>query len=710
MLPLIAAAIPAELRDIPAWVGWRSVQREGRWTKEPVNIRTGGLAASDNPATWVDFQAAVANYKRLNCDGVGLCRTGDLTFIDMDGCVDANGKLLPFEWATKIWQAVSGRAYTEMSPSGRGIRAVCRGTLPPGRRQFNEPNLEHTGFGFYDDNRYCTFTGQVLPQCGPICDLSVELAQLHAELFPQPRLNGSTNGNGHHATWPSSLSDAELIDHARRAANGPKFSRLWGGDTTDYPSPSEADLALCCHLAYSTGRDSARMDSLFRQSSLYRDKWERQDYRERTINKAIELVTGVYDPDRERLSHPENWPTPEWIEDTRPALRDLEAAGEQAHSSGVEAGEKASPEIGTCSADPTQMVGDVERSLRRFVVLPDAAYLPLAIWAIGTHAAQHFECFPYVALLSPTKQCGKTRLLEVLETLVYLPWRGTAPTSAALYRMITKAPTLLLDEVEAFNSKNKSESTQAILAILNAGHRKGATVPRCDGPTHEVKEFPVYGPKAFAAIGRLPDTLTDRSIVVTMQRRTKGQKVERFLAARAKAEAKPIRDGVASFATAYQGAIGQAYRRLLDTDLEFLSDRNAEMWFPLFAICSVSAPDRVAELKRCAVTLCADKAVDDADDSLPLKLLADIKTVWPEGQDRCDTESLIEKLKAREESPWVEYQLSPRKLAKMLRPFCVEPRVVRIGARVLRGYEYSGLEAAFSRYLEVESATSATSQ
>jgi hypothetical protein len=140
------------------------------------------------------------------------------------------------------------------------------------------------------------------------------------------------------------------------------------------------------------------------------------------------------------------------------------------------------PGLNSHPADLTQIVDDVERFIRRFMVLPEAAYLPLAIWAMGTYAVQQFDCFPYIALLSPAKRCGKTRLLEVLETLVYLPWRGTAPTSAALYRMMTKAPTLLLDEVEAFNSKNKSESTQTILAILNAGHRKGATIPRCDGP------------------------------------------------------------------------------------------------------------------------------------------------------------------------------------------------------------------------------------
>lgn len=109
-------------------------------------------------------------------------------------------------------------------------------------------------------------------------------------------------------------------------------------------------------------------------------------------------------------------------------------------------------------------------------------------------------------------------------------WRGIAPTPAALYRMMMNCPTLLLDEVEVFNHRKatNSESLQAVLAVLNGGHRKGATVPRCEGKNNRVVHFPVNGPKAFAAIGKLPDTLSDRSIVVHMHRKAINQRVGRF--------------------------------------------------------------------------------------------------------------------------------------------------------------------------------------
>jgi hypothetical protein len=346
------------------------------------------------------------------------------------------------------------------------------------------------------------------------------------------------------------------------------------------------------------------------------------------------------------------------------------------------------------------LVSSVEDYIRRYAVLPQRAYLPTALWSIATYMPKAFGCFPYLALFSPAKRCGKTRLLEVLETLVSRPWRGTAPTAPALYRMLSDSPTLLLDEVEGLNRGNASETVQAVNAVLNAGHRKGATVPRCVGKKYELEYFPTYGPKAFAVIGRLSDTLADRSIIVTMQRRTEGQRIERFLAARANAEVKPVRDALADFAKGHSGEVEQAYSRLLDADLKSLGDRDADLWLPIFAVCTVAAPERVTELERCAVALCDAKAEGDVDDSLPLRLLADIREVWPTGEKQWDTASLIGELRAIEESPWSESEceLSPRKLARMLRPFGVQARKIRLEERTARGYLYEELASAFIRY------------
>ena len=189
------------------------------------------------------------------------------------------------------------------------------------------------------------------------------------------------------------------------------------------------------------------------------------------------------------------------------------------------------------------IISTVEGCIRRFCILPDAAYLPLATWAVATHVPLAFDAFPYIALLSPVKRCGKTRAMEVLELLCAKPQRVTTVSSASLFRTMEDMPTLLLDEVEALRNSRPSDTSQAVLAILNAGHRKGATVTRCVPPDWNVQHFPVYGPKVFAAIGGLTDTLADRSIRVAMQRKGPSQAVGlRFLQGRAKADALPLRE------------------------------------------------------------------------------------------------------------------------------------------------------------------------
>jgi hypothetical protein len=294
LLPLLADNIPLAFRSIPAWIGWRLTYvppangKPGRWTKEPINIRTGDLAESDNPSTWAEFHAAVRTYQRLGCDGIGLCRTDDLVFIDLDGVLGPDGELLSYPWSAKILEAIDGLCYIEKSVTGTGLHAIGRGTLPPGRRQWNDREREHTGFALYDKNRYFTMSGHGINRVSNLCNLTAELAALHGELFPA--VSNSANRSEPAHSKPGTLSDQELLNCAMRANDGGKFARLWRGQASDYPSASEADAALCLKLAFWTGRDPARIDALFRQSGLMRPKWEREDYRERTIRSACEMT------------------------------------------------------------------------------------------------------------------------------------------------------------------------------------------------------------------------------------------------------------------------------------------------------------------------------------------------------------------------------------------------------------------------------------
>jgi hypothetical protein len=353
-------------------------------------------------------------------------------------------------------------------------------------------------------------------------------------------------------------------------------------------------------------------------------------------------------------------------------------------------------------AEGMRVLAAVEVLITRYVVLPAPARLAVTLWAITTHVADCFDSFPYLSLSSPLPRCGKTRVLEMLELLCARPWRGTAPTEAALFRYIeANQPTLLLDEVEGLAGKKTSEREAAVLAILNAGYKKGQTVFRCVGASHKLQEFHVYGPKAFACIGTLPSALKDRCIVIPMQRRAPSDRVARFRSGRTKQETAPVLEAITCAAKAFGSEIKAAYSDL--PELSFLSDRDEELFAPLFSACAVLAPGRLEELESCARALCESKAGDALDDSLSLRLLSDVRAVWPRNQENVLSEGLMETLRALPESPWAaEVEINQRKLARLLKGFGVRPRTVRALDGRGKGYVLEELSVAFERYLPLE--------
>lgn len=189
------------------------------------------------------------------------------------------------------------------------------------------------------------------------------------------------------------------------------------------------------------------------------------------------------------------------------------------------------------------LLEDVRAFVRRFVVLTDGQADAITLWIAHTHVFDVFGITPYLAVTSAEKRSGKTRLLEVLELLI----RDALPTAnisdAALFRVIdSKQPTLLVDEVDAlFSNKSPREELRG---ILNAGYRRGAVVHRMGGSNNtSLQTFSVYCPKAFAGIGNcLPDTISDRSIPISLKRRTRDESVERFRLRDVEAEGHALRE------------------------------------------------------------------------------------------------------------------------------------------------------------------------
>ena len=284
--------LPQRLEAVRQWVCWRYEERDGKATKVPVNPRTGGNASSTNPETWGGIDDALRHYHQnpVRVSGIGyvLAPCDDVIGVDLDHCITATGTLEP--WAAAIVAKLD--SYAEISPSGAGLRIFLQGQLPEGGRK--RGNVE-----MYDRGRFLTVTGNHVEGTPlEVNERQAAIDALHAEVFADRRPAAPDRTA---AAQPVSLADADLLAKARAAKDGRLFSALWDGDASGYPSKSEADLALCNLLAFWTGNDSKRIDQLFRQSGLYRPKWDERHaadgrtYGERTCDRATDR-TDVYTP------------------------------------------------------------------------------------------------------------------------------------------------------------------------------------------------------------------------------------------------------------------------------------------------------------------------------------------------------------------------------------------------------------------------------
>lgn len=288
-------AIPQELRNLPNWVCWKAEKNERSHSgisKKPINPRTGGYAMSNNPQTWTDFDTACR--AAPDYAGIGFMFGGSGYFgVDIDDMPEELEKFRNGNEDNIISEFVNTlQSYTEFSQSKTGIHIICKGKLPKGGRK-----KVHSfgGFEMYDTGRFFVMTGDYCSEYMDITDCTESIKPLHSkyigsgrEPVPQVRRR-ATIGTAN-----------DIISAAMNSKNGAQFKALYSGDFSAYGSHSEADLALCNMLAFWCGCDADKMDSLFRQSGLMRDKWDRKQsgttYGAITIQKAIAGCSEIYTP------------------------------------------------------------------------------------------------------------------------------------------------------------------------------------------------------------------------------------------------------------------------------------------------------------------------------------------------------------------------------------------------------------------------------
>ena len=369
--------------------------------------------------------------------------------------------------------------------------------------------------------------------------------------------------------------------------------------------------------------------------------------------------------------------------------------------------EPEAPKVEEDAPDPlppaiiTDLLDDVLSFVDRYVVLPgDHERSALALFVAHSYAIDGAHCTPYILVVSPEKRSGKSRLLQVLELLVATPWGVIGTSEAAMFRKIAKdRPTLLLDEIDAIFGSH-TERTEPLRAILNAGNRPGATVARCVGESKDVEDFPIFCAKVLAGIDtghRIPDTIRDRSVTINMTRKTRGEPVERLRHRVADAQAEPVRIELEGWAAGSAVDILTA----ADPDLpQELDDRAAEAWEPLFAIADLAGGDWPQRARSAAIALSGDGDRDEV--TTGTLMLGAIRDAFGD-EDRVTTISLLRRINADEQLPfggWNEGRgIDGRRLARLLKPYGIRPRTIRIGDHTEKGYMKATFAEPWERWL-----------
>src|SRR5262249_39275509 len=207
---------------------------------------------------------------------------------------------------------------------------------------------------------------------------------------------------------------------------------------------------------------------------------------------------------------------------------------------------------------------------------------------------------------------------------------------------------------------------------------------------------------AIALIGKLPATLSDRSINVAMRRKGRTERVERLRFSVLEEETAEIRRKVARWAADNRTALRSADPSVPDA----LNDRAADCWRPLLSVADRVGGSWPELARKAAVTLS-----NIEDDSTGTKLLTDVRMIFKsQGIDRIFSEGLAAELGKLEGRPWAEWGKSEKpitknQLARQLKPFDIVPGSVRIGDDNKKGYKVEQFEDAFSRYVDVQNVT-----
>ena len=366
-----------------------------------------------------------------------------------------------------------------------------------------------------------------------------------------------------------------------------------------------------------------------------------------------------------------------------------------------------------------QPLNSILRFIKRFLVLPsEEDYFVLVLWIAHTFFNNVLTTSPRLSLLSPEYGCGKSRALEILEKLCFRGEKLDYCTRSYLMRTIEivreetgKSPTLLVDEIDSVFKDKSSESAESLRAFLNTGYRKSGSygITEGEGKNRKPKKFPTFAPMAIAGKGEVvPESVKTRSIEIRLQKRLQSQRIEDFLTSAVSLECEELQEWLIQWA--------DLYSKDLETEnvlVESVNDRERELWLPLYAVAKLAGEEWEERFYQ-ALNL-HQKVKKTSDIPRERQLLEDCLKVFAD-RDSLKSESIIQGLKELPESDYASMSygrgITSKYLAKIVRPYEIQPTQIRFGESTFKGYYRSEFAKAFERYSEplLATATSETSE
>ncbi|MCC5956467.1 MAG: DUF3631 domain-containing protein [Natronohydrobacter sp.] len=411
------------------------------------------------------------------------------------------------------------------------------------------------------------------------------------------------------------------------------------------------------------------------------------------VKRLAGLDAAAYETERKGVAARLGW---------RASILDAEVQKARPRNQDAPDDDDAPEAIETIEAWPDPVEGDslaeeIRDRLRAHVVFASASDADCAaLWLLGSYLMDTWRLWPRLLITSPTKACGKSTLLEVLDAMAHRGFIASNASPAAIFRAIEAwKPTLLLDEADTWMKANEE-----LAGILNSGHtRRTARIIRVVEVKGELTPvaFSTWCPIAIAGIGGQRDTLMSRSIIIGLRRKLNDETVER-LPFDLHRQLERIRRQAARWAADNALRIGA-----MEVEPPACgNDRMQDNFTPLTRIAAALGgpwPDRM-------VTAYAAKAQvrDDDSEATNIMLLRDVWSLFERNthQRTRSSSELVEHLLGMDDRPWPEYRhgrpLTASTIARLLRPFDIKSSNIRTGMSVVKGYHRDDVKAAFDRY------------